>query len=174
MDNTKLWPVNQLLDWIDRSNSKFLNLTSSELIVLLSLLKFCDPKWICHPGVSRIANLCGKDKKHVEDILKRLALKKIISIKERYTKEGDRDSNQYKISVDNLWKVGANSPLRWGQIYPDGRGRSTPLTINLTNHVTKKKGASRGLQPKKPKKPQEIRQLAKEWGPGHPDYDRNH
>jgi len=70
--------------------------------------------------------------------------------------------------VDNIWKVGANSPLPWGQIYPYGRGRSTPLTINTTNHVTKNLDASHYDKSKN----DQPKQLAKEWGPGHETYDR--
>jgi hypothetical protein len=153
--STKLWPVEQLLEWVNKSSSKFLNVTGSEFLVLIALAKHCDSNWTCFPSISVIANLCFKERKHLEDVLDRLVKKNILLKKERYTKDGDRDTNQYTILVDNLWKVGANSPLPWGQIYPDRRGKYTPLTINLTNHVTKKQRAPRRVCTQKKQKPVE-------------------
>jgi hypothetical protein len=149
----KLWPLNQLLEWIDKSDSKYLNISASELIVLLALTKFCNDKWICWPSISRISNITLKDKKHIEDVLKRLVLKNILLKKERFKNNGDRDSNEYTVLITNLWKVGANSPLPFyknitkgrgkstptvGANIPLPRGKSTPVTIESTTNVTTK------------------------------------
>lgn len=141
--NINLFPVNQLLEWFEIIDKKFINLKGDERMIILGLAKFCDKKWRCFPSLSKIANLVGKDKKHVEDVISRLIEKKILKKKIRFTKDGDRDSNEYTIIVDNLWRVGANSPLRWGQIYPYGRGKSTPVTIHITNQLTNKPRAMR-------------------------------
>lgn len=137
-----LWPVNQILEWIDKVDKKFLTIKSNELPIILAIAKFCNSSWYAYPSVIRISNICLKDKKSTEDVLKRLALKKIILVKERFKKNGSRDTNGYTLLVDNLWGVGANSPLPQGRIYPYPRGESAPLTIQTTNHVNKKQRSS--------------------------------
>lgn len=150
-----LWPVDQLLGWLDTVDSCFFNIKSTEIMTLIALLKFADNiTFSCYPSVSRLAKIMLRDKKMVEDSLKKLIQKEIISVEKRYTKEGDRDNNKYQFHVGKLFKVGAFSPLpivnkksgvgvkpppRWGLNHPYGRGEFTPLTTNITTQETKKK-----------------------------------
>lgn len=141
MSKNQLWPVEQLLDWIHRLKSpQSLNIKSTELSTIIAILKFADNStWKSHPSIQSIANVSLKDKKSVEDTIKRLVEKNILKITIRYTKDGDRDSNEYQFIVDNLFKVGAFSPLPWGLIRPYGRGKFAPLTTKETTYKHKKK-----------------------------------
>ena len=52
MDNiTKLWPVNQLLDWLSKIETKFVRVKSNDLTVLIAILKLLTMNlWIAgHP-----------------------------------------------------------------------------------------------------------------------------
>jgi len=144
MDNiTKLWPVNQLLDWLSKIETKFVRVKSNDLTVLIAILKFANNESLdCWPSIEKIARITLKSKIRVRDVIKRLIKLKILVSTERYSIEGDRDSNMYKYNPNMLWEVGAICSLPWITNVAHRRLQTLPLTTNTTNHVTKKHLAS--------------------------------
>ncbi len=166
------WPLNQLLEWLDSCDRKFVTINSIQQSILIALLQFADNKKIeCFPALSRLANLSGLNRATIKRNLRILEKSNIVVRVARNDKSGDPDSNLYKIIMHNIFKVGARCA------YPGRRAhlpwaQSAPLTKNITNQLTKKPLASplRYYE----KQNHEQKQTAKFWEPGNPDYDRVH
>src|SRR5579863_9771999 len=104
MSEKKLWPLNQFLDWLEKVNSKLINIKSNDISVIIAILKFTNKKTLeCYPSIEKICRLTLKDKKSVRIVLKRLVKNEIFTIKKRFTQAGDRDSNLYKFNPEKLW-----------------------------------------------------------------------
>lgn len=138
-NNTRLWPVEQLLEWLDTCDKKYCNIPPNTLPTLIAILKFADNNtWIAWPSLPRISNITGKNERTTVRNILLLERKNIITTKIRFDKYGDRDNNLYTIHPENFWKVGAKC------LYPRGKmslryGQNVTLTTHSTTQKTKKR-----------------------------------
>lgn len=138
---SRLWPVEQVLGWLDTCEKSFIKVTPIQRLIILALLKFADNKsWSCYPSVTRLSNLTGLDKRTIERNLTNLEKLAVLKITYRNSQKGDAETNLYNIYPMNLWGVGA-----WCR-YPPGRApvpprHSAPLTTNITTQVSNQQAA---------------------------------
>jgi Helix-turn-helix domain len=149
----KLWPTQQLLEYLDTAQKGHILINSTQRLILLALLKFADnDTLICYPSIPRIVNLTGLDIRNVQRNIKEMQKMCIIKIQSRKNTEGDPDTNKFEIDLNKIWKEGAYMPIKnhfgrqgvvahrhqGGGAPPPGWWRTATLTTALTTHVTKK------------------------------------
>lgn len=175
MDYNKLWPVEQLLQWLHNCNTKkFCAIPNVALPTLLALAKYADnDTWKCHPSYATLANVTMKHRTKIIEHVKLLESANIIKIE-----KSNNASNKYTICTENLWKDGAICKVIHkitkkvvAKRYPPSsetlppQSRFATRTTHLTTHLNKKNGFV------EKKMNNEMHSVVQEWGPGHPSWD---
>ena len=81
-------------------------LTASEKLLFITLKKFADSKNHCFPSLKKLSDVTGMSKRKIQDTLKEMEIKKIISIESRQREDGGKSSNLYKLyDFKDLWEV---------------------------------------------------------------------
>lgn len=84
-------------------------LTSHEKMVFIALKKFADSNSQCFPSLKKLADVTQISKRKVQDTLKSLEQKHIISIESRSRADGGDTSNLYTLyDFRELWNVGSS------------------------------------------------------------------
>lgn len=87
-------------------------LTSYEKIVFIVLKKFADNKNRCFPSLSKISKNSGLSKRKVQNIIKSLEEKKIISVKKRKKEDGGLTSNLYVLhDLKEIWTAESSQEI---------------------------------------------------------------
>ena len=164
MDNNKLWPLEQLLLWLHKCNTKkYCAIPRKAFPTLIGLLKFADNQtWECNPSFASLENVTMQSNKTIERHTELLEKAKIITIAKTL-----HMNNEYKIHMENLWISGAFCELlpskrRYPTVkmtvpYRQNDGR----TSSLTSYRTKK-------QSNYQKKDQELKSIVPDWCPPEP------
>lgn len=139
VNNTKLWPVNQLLQYLDSEESHFIVLKPTQRIILIAILKFADNQmYISHPSLTRLCRITGLNRSTIKRNIRQMEKMGVIKTMPRKDKHGDPDTNSYKFFVDKIWMVGAFCAYPARTVHLPWV-RSAPLTNQLTTHSTKNK-----------------------------------
>lgn len=94
----------------DFFESRLLN--EHEKMVFISLKKFAGDKNQCFPRLKLISDDTGISKRKVQEILQGLKQKKIISIENRFRKDGGNASNLYTLhDYAEMWGAGSSEKL---------------------------------------------------------------
>lgn len=87
-------------------------LTSHEKMVFIALKKFADSNNQCFPSLKKLADITRISKRKIQDILKSLEQKHIISIGSRSRADGGDTSNLYTLyDFKELWNAGSSEEI---------------------------------------------------------------
>ncbi len=87
-------------------------LTSHEKMVFIALKKFADSNNQCFPSLKKLADITRISKRKIQDILKLLEQKHIISIESRSRADGGDTSNLYTLyDFKELWNAGSSEEI---------------------------------------------------------------
>lgn len=82
---------------------------SHEKMVFIALKKFADSKNQCFPSLKKLSDVTGLSKRKIQDTLKELEQKHIISIESRQRSDGGTTSNLYTLyDYAEIWSVGSS------------------------------------------------------------------
>lgn len=85
---------------------------SHEKMVFIALKKFADSKNQCFPSLKKLSNITGLSKRKIQDILKELEQKRIITIESRLKADGGITSNLYTLyDFKELWNAGSSEEM---------------------------------------------------------------
>lgn len=87
-------------------------ISSHEKIVFIALKKFADSKNQCFPSLKKLSEITGLSKRKIQDTLRELEQKHIISIGHRLREDGGTTSNLYTLyDFKELWNVGSSEEM---------------------------------------------------------------
>ena len=82
---------------------------SHEKMVFIALKKFADSKNQCFPSLKKLSDVTGLSKRKIQDTLKELEQKHIITIESRLRADGGTTSNLYTLyDFKELWNAGSS------------------------------------------------------------------
>ena len=85
---------------------------SHEKMVFIALKKFADSKNQCFPSLKKLSDVTGLSKRKIQDVLKELEKKHIISIESRLRTDGGTTSNLYTLyDFKELWNAGSSEEM---------------------------------------------------------------
>lgn len=85
---------------------------SHEKMVFIALKKFADSKNQCFPSLKKLSDVTGLSKRKIQDTLKELEQKHIISIESRLRADGGTTSNLYTLyDFKELWNAGSSEEM---------------------------------------------------------------
>lgn len=85
---------------------------SHEKMVFIALKKFADSKNQCFPSLKKLSDVTGLSKRKIQDTLKELEQKHIITIESRLRADGGTTSNLYKLyDFKELWNAGSSEEM---------------------------------------------------------------
>ena len=85
---------------------------SHEKMVFIALKKFADSKNQCFPSLKKLSDVTGLSKRKIQDTLKELEEKHIITIESRLRYDGGTTSNLYTLhDYAEIWKVGSSEEI---------------------------------------------------------------
>lgn len=171
--NTKLWPVNQLLLWLDSMESTHYKISPIQVLILIFLYKFRNSKTNqCNPSLSRLSKATRIHRTKLPEHLKNLEENGFIKIISKTKKNGGKDNNQYELLVDKL--TGGSSSQLPGVVAISYQGSSSqlPAIYKLSNQLSNLTTQQQEIAAQNKNK--ELKQTAKEWGPGHVGWEALH
>lgn len=85
---------------------------SHEKMVFIALKKFADSKNQCFPSLKKLSDVTGLSKRKIQDTLKELEQKHIITIESRLRDDGGTTSNLYTLyDFKELWNAGSSEEM---------------------------------------------------------------
>lgn len=85
---------------------------SHEKMVFIALKKFADSKNQCFPSLKKLSDVTGLSKRKIQDTLKELEQKHIITIESRLRADGGTTSNLYTLyDFKELWNAGSSEEM---------------------------------------------------------------
>lgn len=85
---------------------------SHEKMVFIALKKFADSKNQCFPSLKKLSDVTGLSKRKIQDTLKELEQKHIITIESRLRADGGTTSNLYTLyDFKELWNAGSSEEI---------------------------------------------------------------
>lgn len=88
-------------------------LNTYEKIVFIALKKFADSKNQCFPSLNKLSSVCGLSKRKVQDTLKELENKHIITTESRLKTDGGTTSNLYTLyDLKEIWGVNSSEDIK--------------------------------------------------------------
>ena len=85
---------------------------SHEKMVFIALKKFADSKNQCFPSLKKLSDVTGLSKRKIQDTLKELEQKHIITIESRQRADGGTTSNLYTLyDFKELWNAGSREEM---------------------------------------------------------------
>lgn len=85
---------------------------SYEKMVFIALKKFADSKNQCFPSLKKLSDVTGLSKRKIQDTLKKLEQKHIITIESRIRADGGTTSNIYTLyDFKEIWQAGSSEEI---------------------------------------------------------------
>ena len=114
-------------------------LTVDEKMIFIILKKFADSNNQCFPSLKKLADITGVSKRKIQDVIKSLEKKHVLSIESRIKSDGGRSSNLYTLyDIKEIWNNGNNEVSTLSADEIEERHMIEKLTAK-GYHVTKEK-----------------------------------
>ena len=88
-------------------------LKGDEKMMFISLKSYANNKQACYPSLSKLASITGYSKRKVQDLLKKLEEKKVLTKENRMNSNGSKSSNLYVLKdYAEMWKSKTDDELK--------------------------------------------------------------